>query len=64
MEALEHSLALAGGDPRTVIVDDEPDPVWLDSLDLEPDQTVRRQRVLDRIAGQIAQSLRESVGVR
>ena len=54
VEALEHSLAFASRDPRTVIVDDEPDPVWLDSLDLESDQTVRRQCVLDGIAGQIA----------
>ena len=60
VEALEHPLALGGGDAGSVVDDREKQPPGAGFLDLEPDQT---GGFPDRVGGQVAQGLGEPIGI-
>ena len=63
VEALEDALALIWWDARAVVCHDETQTVASDRGDVEADEPVRGGGVLDRVAGEVAQRLGETVGV-
>src|ERR1035438_8574999 len=63
MEPLKDALALLRWDSRTVVQHRKADPIRRRALHLQAHEPRRLARVLDRVAGQVAERLRQSIRI-